>query len=155
MHSMRATYLLALILSIALAKSKAYDMDCAIMLCMAGGFPPSTVCAAAYREMIRRITLGQVDHRLGFALSRRYRFLWVGPVVRWIWISRSLILHGCGGHECCGGMAVIVLVEMGHNGVGLCVPATVKTGHVSISVVCTDPIRHGLQYFPPRTTNPF
>ena len=34
----------------------AYDMDCAIMLCMAGGFPPGAVCAAAYREMIRRIT---------------------------------------------------------------------------------------------------
>ena len=36
--------------------ARAYDMDCAIMLCMAGGFPPSAVCAAAYREMIRRIT---------------------------------------------------------------------------------------------------
>lgn len=36
--------------------ARAYDMDCAIMLCMAGGFPPSTVCAAAYAEMIRRIT---------------------------------------------------------------------------------------------------
>ena len=36
--------------------AKAYDMDCAIMLCMAGGFPPSAVCAAAYAEMIRRIT---------------------------------------------------------------------------------------------------
>lgn len=34
----------------------AYDMDCAIMLCMAGGFPPSAVCSAAYAEMIRRIT---------------------------------------------------------------------------------------------------
>lgn len=36
--------------------ARAYDMDCAIMLCMAGGFPPSPVCAAAYAEMIRRIT---------------------------------------------------------------------------------------------------
>ena len=36
--------------------AKAYDMDCAIMLCMAGGFPPSAVCSAAYAEMIRRIT---------------------------------------------------------------------------------------------------
>lgn len=34
----------------------AYDMDCAIILCMAGGFPPSDVCAAAYATMIRRIT---------------------------------------------------------------------------------------------------
>ncbi|NOD85979.1 MULTISPECIES: hypothetical protein [Roseobacteraceae] len=37
-------------------KAQAYDIDCAIMLCMAGGFPPSTVCARAYRTMIRRIT---------------------------------------------------------------------------------------------------
>lgn len=35
---------------------RAYDMDCAIILCMAGGFPSSTVCSAAYAEMIRRIT---------------------------------------------------------------------------------------------------
>ena len=37
-------------------ESKAYDIDCAIILCMAGGFPPSAVCSAAYAEMIRRIT---------------------------------------------------------------------------------------------------
>jgi len=37
-------------------KAQAYDIDCAIMLCMAGGFPPSAVCARAYRTMIRRIT---------------------------------------------------------------------------------------------------
>lgn len=36
--------------------ASAYDMDCAIMLCMAGGFPPGAVCTAAYAEMIRRIT---------------------------------------------------------------------------------------------------
>lgn len=36
-------------------KARAYDIDCAIMLCMAGGFPPSAVCARAYRTMIRRI----------------------------------------------------------------------------------------------------
>jgi hypothetical protein len=36
--------------------ARAYDMDCAIMLCMAGGFPSSAVCSAAYAEMIRRIT---------------------------------------------------------------------------------------------------
>lgn len=36
--------------------ARAYDMDCAIMLCMAGGFPPGAVCSAAYAEMIRRIT---------------------------------------------------------------------------------------------------
>lgn len=37
-------------------KARSYDIDCAIMLCMAGGFPPSAVCARAYRTMIRRIT---------------------------------------------------------------------------------------------------
>lgn len=37
-------------------RARAYDIDCAIMLCMAGGFPPSAVCARAYRVMIRRIT---------------------------------------------------------------------------------------------------
>ena len=56
MSYLKLSCLLTLILGFAPAKSKAYDMDCAIMLCMAGGFPASTVCAAAYREMIRRIT---------------------------------------------------------------------------------------------------
>ena len=37
-------------------KAQAYDIDCAIILCMAGGFPPSAVCARAYRKMIQRIT---------------------------------------------------------------------------------------------------
>lgn len=44
------------ILPISAKPSRAYDMDCAIMLCMAGGFPPSAVCSAAYATMIRRIT---------------------------------------------------------------------------------------------------
>jgi len=34
----------------------AYQIDCAILLCLAGGFPPSAPCAAAKVEMIRRIT---------------------------------------------------------------------------------------------------
>lgn len=37
-------------------KAQAYDIDCAILLCMAGGFPPSDVCGRAYRTMIQRIT---------------------------------------------------------------------------------------------------
>ena len=48
--------LLAGVLSVQANKARAYDMDCAIMLCMAGGFPPSAVCAAAYRTMVQRIT---------------------------------------------------------------------------------------------------
>lgn len=47
---------LALGVAIKPRPAAAYDMDCAILLCMAGGFPPGAVCAAAYREMIRRIT---------------------------------------------------------------------------------------------------
>lgn len=36
--------------------AKAYPIDCAILLCMAGGFPASTECSAAKAEVIRRIT---------------------------------------------------------------------------------------------------
>lgn len=34
----------------------AYPIDCAILLCMAGGFPASAECLAAKAEVIRRIT---------------------------------------------------------------------------------------------------
>ena len=34
----------------------AYQIDCAILLCLAGGFPPSETCTRARAEMIRRIT---------------------------------------------------------------------------------------------------
>ena len=34
----------------------AYPIDCAILLCMAGGFPASAECTAAKAEVIRRIT---------------------------------------------------------------------------------------------------
>lgn len=34
----------------------AYPVDCAILLCLAGGFPASTECAAAKAEFIRRVT---------------------------------------------------------------------------------------------------
>lgn len=36
--------------------ASAYQIDCAILLCLAGGFPPSVPCARARAEMIRRIT---------------------------------------------------------------------------------------------------
>lgn len=38
------------------SSAQAYPIDCAILLCLAGGFPPSLPCAAARIEMIRRIT---------------------------------------------------------------------------------------------------
>ncbi len=44
------------LLSFGAAPAQAYPIDCAILLCMAGGFPTDPVCAAAYAEVIRRIT---------------------------------------------------------------------------------------------------
>lgn len=38
------------------APAAAYPIDCAILLCLAGGFPPSAECAAAKAVFIRRIT---------------------------------------------------------------------------------------------------
>lgn len=42
----------------ALAQDGSYDIDCATLLCLAGGFPtdPSGTCATAYGYMIDRIT---------------------------------------------------------------------------------------------------
>lgn len=37
-------------------KAEAYAIDCAILLCLAGGFPASAECSAAKVELIRRIT---------------------------------------------------------------------------------------------------
>lgn len=36
--------------------ASAYPIDCAILLCLGGGFPPSAECTAAKAEMIRRVT---------------------------------------------------------------------------------------------------
>lgn len=54
----RATLaLLALSVSLNLApRAQAYPIDCAILLCLAGGFPPSAECTAAKITMIQRIT---------------------------------------------------------------------------------------------------
>jgi hypothetical protein len=40
----------------AVTPSTAYPIDCAILLCLAGGFPASPPCARAKAEFIRRIT---------------------------------------------------------------------------------------------------
>ena len=40
----------------AVTPSTAYPIDCAILLCLAGGFPASPPCARARAEFIRRIT---------------------------------------------------------------------------------------------------
>lgn len=39
----------------------AYPIDCAILLCLAGGFPASAECSAAKAEVIRRITPWPVE----------------------------------------------------------------------------------------------
>lgn len=42
-------------------KAHAYPIDCAILLCLAGGFPTSAECTAARIEMIRRVTPWPVE----------------------------------------------------------------------------------------------
>lgn len=42
-------------------QANAYPIDCAILLCMAGGFPASAECTAAKIEMIRRVTPWPVE----------------------------------------------------------------------------------------------
>lgn len=37
-------------------RSEAYSIDCAILLCLAGGFPASRECSAARLEILRRVT---------------------------------------------------------------------------------------------------
>lgn len=41
--------------------ANAYPIDCAILLCLAGGFPASAECSAARAELIRRITPWPVE----------------------------------------------------------------------------------------------
>lgn len=41
--------------------AQAYPIDCAILLCMAGGFPASVECSRAKAEVIRRITPWPVE----------------------------------------------------------------------------------------------
>lgn len=42
-------------------QASAYPIDCAILLCMAGGFPASVECSRAKAEVIRRITPWPVE----------------------------------------------------------------------------------------------
>jgi len=43
------------------AAAQGYQIDCAILLCLAGGWPPSVPCARARAEFIRRITPWPVE----------------------------------------------------------------------------------------------
>jgi len=47
--------------SASIAPAQAYPIDCAILLCMAGGFPASVECSRAKAEVIRRITPWPVE----------------------------------------------------------------------------------------------
>ena len=54
--TLAAVSLATTLISLTPQPATAYQIDCAILLCLAGGFPPSAPCAAARAEMIRRIT---------------------------------------------------------------------------------------------------
>lgn len=55
-HILTAGTFGAIAASVTPAPVAAYPIDCAILLCLAGGFPASAECTAAKAEMIRRIT---------------------------------------------------------------------------------------------------
>ncbi|MGR3384993.1 hypothetical protein [Roseovarius indicus] len=48
------------------APAGGYPIDCAILLCLAGGFPASAECSAAHAEMLRRITPWPIDPPVQF-----------------------------------------------------------------------------------------
>lgn len=50
------TFLTGTAVTVAPMAASSYPIDCAILLCLAGGFPASKECVAAKAEMIRRIT---------------------------------------------------------------------------------------------------
>ncbi len=50
------TFLTGTAVTVAPVAASSYPIDCAILLCLAGGFPASKECVAAKAEMIRRIT---------------------------------------------------------------------------------------------------
>lgn len=60
MIARQAVFAAAFLLSPA-GTAAAYPIDCAILLCMAGGFPASAECRAAKAEVIRRITPWPVE----------------------------------------------------------------------------------------------
>ena len=55
------TAILSFGLSPKAATSQSYQIDCAILLCLSGGWPASTPCARARAEFIRRITPWPVE----------------------------------------------------------------------------------------------
>lgn len=60
-RSAAASFLALGALSSTPAPAAAYQIDCAILICLAGGWPSSTECTAARAEFIRRITPWPVE----------------------------------------------------------------------------------------------
>ena len=59
--------LLAVSLPVSIAApAGGYPIDCAILLCLAGGFPASTECSGAHAEMLRRITPWPIEPPVQF-----------------------------------------------------------------------------------------
>ena len=51
------------------AHAQSYQIDCAILLCLAGGWPASEPCARARAEFIRRITPWPVEPPLQIGVT--------------------------------------------------------------------------------------
>lgn len=56
MKSVMPSFVLAALLAPSAMPAQSYPIDCAILLCLGGGFPASAECSAAKIEVIRRVT---------------------------------------------------------------------------------------------------
>ncbi len=77
----------------------AYQIDCAILLCLAGGFPASEPCTRAHAEIIRRITPWPIEPPLQlwrcpmqarFPMSERARPLLIEAVFRPLSLAKPI-----------------------------------------------------------------
>ena len=98
----------------------AYPIDCAILLCLAGGFPASAECTAAKAEVIRRITPWPVEPPLqlwhcplgndGMSFPGRDGLDGVAPAVAKyrdaieLWQLSKHVTYGSGGRDVHVGM---------------------------------------------------
>lgn len=96
-------------------QAHAYPIDCAILLCLAGGFPASAECTAAKAEVIRRITPWPVEPPLqlwrcplgndGMSFPGEHRSDGVTPSVAKyrdaieVWQLSKHVTNGSGGRD--------------------------------------------------------